>query len=164
MSDTIAEFRLPTDELRNDIPFYTKVLGMKMDSIYPADDPRTAVFSGHGLRLRVEKGAEEQPGTIRILTEDPDGFAEGQRRLTAPNGTKIEIEERHPPMVMPETVHSFVVRRLKDQAPWIIGRAGMHYRDLVPTGWAVRSSPATSVSPTAARCRTWCISTGSASS
>ena len=33
---------------------------------------------------------------------------------------------------MPETVHSFVVRRLKDQAPWIIGRAGMHYRDLVP--------------------------------
>jgi len=132
MSETIAEFRLPTNELRRDIPFYTKVLGMKMDSIYPADDPRIAVFSGHGLRLRVEKGAEESPGTIRILTEDPDGFAEGQRRLTAPNGTRIEIEERHPPMVMPETVHSFVVRRLKDQAPWIIGRAGMHYRDLVP--------------------------------
>ncbi|NVK15566.1 MAG: cupin domain-containing protein [Rhodobacteraceae bacterium] len=132
MSETIAEIRLPTDELRNDIPFYTKVLGMKMDMIYPADDPRTAVFSAHGLRLRVEKGAPESPGTIRILTEDPDGFAEGQRRLTAPNGTRIEIEERHPPMVMPETVHSFVVRRLKDQAPWIIGRAGMHYRDLVP--------------------------------
>ncbi len=34
---------------------------------------------------------------------------------------------------MPQTEHSFVVRRLKDQAPWIIGRAGMHYRDLVPS-------------------------------
>ncbi|MVO17510.1 cupin domain-containing protein [Parasedimentitalea huanghaiensis] len=132
MTDTIAEVLVPTDELRNDIPFYTKVLGMRMDSIYPADNPSVAVFSGHGVRLRIEKGADVAPGTLRILTEDPDGFAEGQRRLIAPNGTQIEIEERHPPMVMPETVHSFVVRRLKDQAPWVIGRAGMHYRDLVP--------------------------------
>ncbi|NRB17212.1 MAG: cupin domain-containing protein [Rhodobacteraceae bacterium] len=133
MMDTIAEVRLPTQELRDDIPFYTKVLGMRMDSIYPADDPSVAVFSGHGLRLRIEKGAPEAPGTLRILTEDPDGFADGQRRLTAPNGTRIEIEDRNPPLVMPKTVHSFVVRRLKDQAPWIIGRAGMHYRDLVPS-------------------------------
>ncbi|SDC39811.1 cupin domain-containing protein [Ruegeria marina] len=133
MTDTIAEMRLPTDELRNDIPFYTKVLGMRMDMIYPADDPRIAVFSGHGLRLRIEKGAPEAPGTLRILTDNPDGFAGGQRSLTAPNGTRIEIGERNPPLVMPETVHSFVVRRLKDQAPWIIGRAGMQYRDLVPS-------------------------------
>ena len=132
MSDTIAEFRIPTNELRDDIPFYTKVLGMRMDMIYPADDPRVGVFSGHGLRLRIEKGAPEVPGTLRILTENPDSFADGQRTLLAPNGTRIEIDERDPPMVMPETVHSFVVRRLKDQAPWIIGRAGMHYRDLVP--------------------------------
>ncbi|MEO3480258.1 cupin domain-containing protein [Phaeobacter sp. CAU 1743] len=109
-----------------------KTLGMKLDMIYPADDPRIGVFSGHGLRLRIERGAPESPGTLRILTEDPEGFAGGARSLTAPNGTKIEIEERHQPIVMPDTVHSFVVRRLKDQAPWIIGRAGMHYRDLVP--------------------------------
>ncbi|MEP4038303.1 cupin domain-containing protein [Pseudophaeobacter sp.] len=132
MSDIVAEMRLPTKELRDDIPFFTKVLGMKMDMIYPADDPSVGVFSGHGLRLRIDKAATEAPGTLRILCDNPDGFADGQRVLTAPNGTRVEIEERHPPLVMPETVHSFVVRRLKDQAPWIIGRAGMHYRDLVP--------------------------------
>ncbi|WP_170426582.1 cupin domain-containing protein [Ruegeria arenilitoris] len=132
IDQTRAEIRLPTSELRDDIPFFTKTLGMRMDMIYPADDPRVAVFSGHGLRLRVEKDAPEGPGTIRILTDDPDGFANGQRNLVAPNGTRVEIDELNPPMVMPETVHSFVVRRLKDQAPWIIGRAGMHYRDLVP--------------------------------
>ena len=33
---------------------------------------------------------------------------------------------------MPETKHSFVVRRLADGVPWVIGRAGMNYRDLVP--------------------------------
>ena len=132
MSETLAEIRLPTAELRDDIPFFTKTLKMRLDMIYPADDPQVAVFSGHGLRLRIESGASEAPGTLRILTDDPDGFADGARRLTAPNGTRVEIEERHPPMVMPTTVHSFVVRRLADEAPWVIGRAGMEYRDLIP--------------------------------
>ena len=132
MSETIAEIRLPTEELREDIPFFTGTLGMRLDMIYPADDPRVAVFSGHGLRVRIEHGASEPPGTIRILSDDPDGFAGGARELSAPNGTRVEISERNPPLVLPTTLHSFVVRRLADQAPWIIGRAGMHYRDLIP--------------------------------
>ena len=132
MTHIQAEMRLATQELRDDIPFFTKTLGMRMDMIYPADDPSVAVFSGHGLRLRIEKGATEAPGTLRILTEDPDAFADGARQLTAPNGTQIEIAPLHEPIVMPETIHSFVVRRLKDQAPWVLGRAGMHYRDLIP--------------------------------
>ena len=133
MTDTRAEIRLPTNELRDDIPFYTKVLGLRMDMIYPADDPQVAVFSGHGLRLRIEKGAPEGPGTIRLLTDSPDAFAGGQRVLTAPNGTRIEIDELNPPLVLPATEHAFVVRRMADQAPWVIGRAGMNYRDLVPS-------------------------------
>jgi len=128
-----AEIRLPTQELRNDLPFYTKTLKMRLDMIYPADNPQIAVLSGHGLRLRLEKGAAEAPGTLRILTHDPDSFANGQRMLTAPNGTRIEIDELDPPLVLPRTEHAFVVRRLVDQAPWIIGRAGMAYRDLVPS-------------------------------
>jgi len=132
MTQTLAEIRLPTSELRDDIPFFTRVLGMRLDMIYPADNPQVAVFSGHGLRLRVEHGVQEAPGTIRIRTENPDGFADGQRVLTAPNGTRVEIDEVNPPLVLPPTLHSFVVRRLADQAPWIVGRAGMQYRDLIP--------------------------------
>ncbi len=131
--ETRAEIRLPTAELRDDLPFYTKVLKMRLDSIYPADNPEVAVLSGHGLRLRIQKGAPETPGTIRILTDDPDGFADGQRSLVAPNGTRVEIDELNPPVHLPQTEHAFVVRRLADQAPWVIGRAGMHYRDLIPT-------------------------------
>ena len=121
MSEIKAEVRLPTAELRDDLPFYTGTLKMRLDEIFPADDPRVAVLSGHGLRLRIEKGASEAPGTLRILTDDPEGFAGGTRELTAPNGTRIEIAERNPPLVLPRTLHSFVVRRLADQAPWIIG-------------------------------------------
>ena len=132
MSKINAEVLLPTQELRDDIPFYTGVLGMRMDMIYPADDPTVAVFSGHGLRVRIEKNADISPGKIRILCEKPNDFAAGKRSLKAPNGTKIEIDSLNPPLVLPTTQHSFVVRRLADQAPWIIGRAGMHYRDLIP--------------------------------
>lgn len=132
MTETRAEIRLPTAELRDDLPFYTKVLGFRLDMIFPADNPQVAVLSGHGLRLRIEKGAPEAPGTIRILTDDLE-FAGGQRQLTAPNGTRVEIDELNPPVITPATEHAFVVRRLADQAPWVIGRAGMEYRDLVPS-------------------------------
>jgi quercetin dioxygenase-like cupin family protein len=131
-SEIRAEIRLPTQELRHDLPFYTKTLGFRLDTIFPADNPSVAVLSGHGVRLRIEKGAAEAPGTLRILTDDP-GFADGAKELTAPNGTKIEIDELNPPVVTPATEHAFVVRRLADQAPWVIGRAGMEYRDLIPT-------------------------------
>lgn len=133
MSEIRAEIRLPTAELRNDLPFYTKTLGFRLDMIYPADNPQVAVLSGHGVRLRIENGAVESAGTLRILTDDPDAIAGGERVLTAPNGTRVEIDVLNPPLVMPATEHAFVVRRLADQAPWIIGRAGMQYRDLVPT-------------------------------
>lgn len=131
--DIMAEFLLPTDELRNDLPFFTKTLGMRLENIFPADDPSVASFSGHGIRLRIEKGADVPPGLLRILTDDPDGFANGQRSLTAPNGTKVEIVQLSPTVDQPTTQHEFAVRRLRDEAPWVIGRAGMHYRDLIPT-------------------------------
>lgn len=131
MAETRAEMRLPTQELRHDLPFFTKTLGMRLDMIYPADDPQVAVLSGHGLRIRIEKGATEPPGTIRILTDTPDVFP--ARQMTAPNGTRVEIEDLNPPLILPTTEHAFVVRRLADQAPWVIGRAGMQYRDLVPS-------------------------------
>ena len=51
---TVAEVRLPTQELRDDLPFFTKTLGFRLDMIYPADNPEVAVLSGHGLRLRIQ--------------------------------------------------------------------------------------------------------------
>lgn len=132
MQNIRAEILLPTQELRDDIPFFTQRLGMRMDEIFPADDPREAVFSGHGCRVRVRKGADVAPGILRILADDPVLIADGATELDAPNGTRVEIGRLHPPVEMPATAHRFVVRRLADQAPWVVGRAGMQYRDLIP--------------------------------
>ena len=126
-----AEVRFPTTSLREDLAFFTKTLKMRLDMIYPADNPEVAVFSGHGLRVRLQEGASEAPGTLRLLTNAPDAF--GARTITSPGGTRVEIDALNPPLLLPATEHAFVVRRLADQAPWVIGRAGMHYRDLVPS-------------------------------
>jgi quercetin dioxygenase-like cupin family protein len=126
-----AEALLNTSDLRADLPFFTRTLKMRLDSIYPADDPSVAVFSGHGLRVRLLQKAGA-PGKLRLLTDDA-GFAGGQRALVSPGGTEVEVDELNPPLVLPRTEHAFVVRRLADQAPWVIGRAGMQYRDLVPS-------------------------------
>jgi quercetin dioxygenase-like cupin family protein/predicted enzyme related to lactoylglutathione lyase len=122
---------IPTTDLRADLPFFTKVLGFRLDRIYPADDPAVAVLSGHGLRLQLDAHLSAPPGAITILTDRPD-FADGARTLTSPGGTQVTVDELNPPVVIPPTQHSFTVRRLSDGAPWVVGRAGMHYRDLVP--------------------------------
>ncbi len=126
--NTKAEVVLPTTDLRADIPFFSKTLKMRMDMIYPADDPTVAVFAGHGLRVRLEQ-IDGPAGELRILTDKPWETSE----LTAPGGTRVGFYPLNPPLELPETDHAFVVRRLADQAPWVIGRAGMHYRDLIPT-------------------------------
>ncbi len=139
-ADIRAEVCLPTTCLRDDLPFFGTTLGLRLDSIFPADDPAVAVYSGHGVRVRLEQGPGT-PGHVRILTDDP-AFAGGARHLMAPGGTVVTVAPLNPPLDLPPTDHAFVVRRLADQAPWVIGRAGMMYRDLVPTrlGGAVIAS------------------------
>ncbi|KAB2885094.1 MAG: cupin domain-containing protein [Albidovulum sp.] len=142
MSEMRAEVVLPTGSLREDLPFFTRTLGFRLDMIYPADNPAVAVLSGHGLRLRLDQDAPGAPGHLRLHAADPDSVAGGVRRLTSPGGTQVTVDELNPPLVLPATEHSFVVRRLADQAPWVIGRAGMQYRDLIPSrlGGAVIAS------------------------
>ncbi|MEL6549961.1 MAG: cupin domain-containing protein [Pseudomonadota bacterium] len=133
MQNIRAEVVLPARDVREDIPFFTKRLGFRLDEIYPADDPCVVVLSGFGLRLRLDAGLAGPPGHLRILCDDPVLIAGGETELTAPSGTRVEIAPLAAPVVMPATQHDFVVRRLADQAPWVIGRAGMQYRDLIPS-------------------------------
>lgn len=133
MTETEAEIAVPTQDLRADLPFYTKVLGMRLERIWPADNPACAVVAGHGLRLRLEAGRAGPAAALTLRMDDPEGFAGGALHLSAPGGAEVVIAPRTAPPVMPAPRPEFSVRRLADQAPWVIGRAGMHYRDLVPS-------------------------------
>jgi len=127
-----AEVVLPCAELAATLAFFTDRLGFRLESIFPADDPSVATISGHGLRIRLERGAAGSPGVLRLLSRDPAAFAGGATTLTAPNGTRIELVGSDPPVVLPPARPSFIVTRMADAAPWVHGRAGMRYRDLVP--------------------------------
>ncbi|MGQ0733289.1 MAG: cupin domain-containing protein [Acidobacteriota bacterium] len=127
-----AECCLPTTDFGADLAFFTDELGFRLDTIYPADDPAVATLSGYGLRLRLDRDTTVAPGVLRLLCRDPQAVAGGLRELKAPNGVRIELAEADPPLDVPRTAHAFLVRRLKDNTPWVIGRAGMQYRDLIP--------------------------------
>ena len=92
-----AEVRLPCTDLKEDLPFYTKTLGFRLDTIFPADDPAVAVLSGYGLRIRLERGAKEAPGTLRLLCRTPETVAKsmGDYNGTAKN-QNVKPAERKP--------------------------------------------------------------------
>ncbi len=123
---------LPSKDLPQDLAFFTERLGFRLDTIFPADNPTVAVVSGHGLRIRLDRGTCIAPAALRLSCLDPNALAMGECQLTAPNGVRVQIVDAAPRLETPPTRHSFVVRRLKDGDAWVIGRAGMQYRDLVP--------------------------------
>ena len=55
-----------------------------MDEIFPADDPKVAVFSGFGLRVRIQNGADVGPGVLRIMCDDPILIAGGENKPFGP--------------------------------------------------------------------------------
>jgi quercetin dioxygenase-like cupin family protein len=121
-----AEVVLPCTELDPALSFFIDRLGFRLESVSPADDPSSAVISGHGLRLRLERGASGAPGVLRLYCRDRAGGGV----LVAPNGTRIELVDAEPPLALPPLAPSYCVTRMS--GAWVTGRAGMLYRDLLP--------------------------------
>jgi quercetin dioxygenase-like cupin family protein len=127
-----AEVVLPCDELVPTLSFFTDRLGFRIDSVRPADNPTVAVLSGHGIRIRLVRGLEGHPSVLRLACDDPGAVADGATALTAPNGTHIELVDANPAAELPTNQPAFVLHQLSGDANWIVGRAGMRYRDLIP--------------------------------
>lgn len=128
---------LPAGPLDATINFFTQRLGFRVDAIFPADAPSVAMLSGHGLaiRLQPDDGHSNNGGsgaTLRLLCADPSMVGDGADVLIAPNGTRVELVLADAPLVLPPVAQSLVVARVADNANWGVGRAGMHYRDIIP--------------------------------
>ncbi|HEY8092923.1 MAG TPA: AraC family ligand binding domain-containing protein, partial [Acidimicrobiales bacterium] len=121
---------LPAPDLDATVGFFREQLGFRLVSISPADDPRQALLDGYGLRLQLQRELSAPPGVLRLLCRD--GAGTGATPLTAPNGTRIEMTEIEPALMIPPVQQSYVVSRAAGEAAWVVGRAGMHYRDLLP--------------------------------
>jgi quercetin dioxygenase-like cupin family protein len=126
-----AEVVLPCAELHETLGFFTERLGFLVHSVVPADDPSAVVVTGHGLRVRLERGRGGSAGVLRLHCRDPRLLGQGETELTAPNGTRIELVAADATLDLPALRPSLVVSRV-GAAAWALGRAGMRYRDLLP--------------------------------
>src|SRR3954470_3868130 len=126
-----AQVLVPCSDLQPTLDFFLERLGFRVDLIFPADSPSSAVISGYGVALRLEASAAAMP-VLRLscdLSSLPKGTA---HQLVAPNGMKIELVEANPPIEVPEGKQEFVISRA-GAAGWDAGRASMQYRDLIPS-------------------------------
>lgn len=106
----------------------TEQLGFRIDSIFPADAPTTAVVYGFGVTLRLEARSDGHTGTrvaLLLVTDRPPLMAH------VPDLT-IEWLQSGAPIEIPEGKQEFVITRMCDADSWRTGRAGMQYRDLIP--------------------------------
>jgi quercetin dioxygenase-like cupin family protein len=131
MDSRTAEVVLPCPDLEPTLLFFIDRLGFRVAEVVPADDPAEVVVEGHGLRVRLRRGAAGGPGVLRVLCADPLAFAGGTTELVAPNGTRVEIAASDPPIHLPPVRPSFSLA-IRERAEWRVGRAGMRYRDLIP--------------------------------
>ncbi len=99
---------IPCTDLDEALEFFTTPLGFRLEMISPADEPSLAVVSVHDVTIRLE---------LHAVTADAD----------ADPADTIEpvVETRRDAGLHP-------IISLIDDAKWIMGRAGMEYRDLVP--------------------------------
>ncbi len=140
----VAQVVIGSGNLTDDLAFFTGSVGFRLNAIYPSDDPQVAILNGYGLEIRLDRAAPRPTGQTIILptgTSMPldrdsagvwSGAATGGMRAQAPNGVVVEVPPAATELTIPKPTQAFEVRRLSDGASWVIGRAGMHYRDLVP--------------------------------
>lgn len=123
-----AQLLLRCPDLTASLAFYRERLGLRLDWIRPADDPRDARVSGHGLQLHLQRGESSDPPIELELATDTETDTEP---LRAPEGTRIRWVPATPPLAIPPLHPETIVTSYCDD-DWVTGRAGMQYRDLLP--------------------------------
>ncbi len=131
-SDALAQLVQASSNLEAEMAFFHK-MGFRLIHIFPDDSPEVAVMTGHGIHLRLDKNADCAPSVLYLLTDDESQLADKKKTYVAPNGTVLKIKRKSYQVVYPSTQRQFEIRQLRDKDPWLIGRAGMHYRDLMPS-------------------------------
>ena len=123
-----AEVVVPCIELDPTLSFFTSELGFRIEMITPADNPNTAIIGGYGVRLCLRVGGSGKDVSLRLhsATRSP-------QLLQAPNGTQVEIISATSQVILPPLQEALVISEFSSDASWTVGRAGMRYRDLVPS-------------------------------
>jgi quercetin dioxygenase-like cupin family protein len=117
--------RVPANPLDATVEFLER-LGFRLEEVAPADDPAEALMTGHALRLRLDRSYR---GGLELVI--PAGGMLAPGRHVGPVGLVVEVTapgELHIPPSAPAFVHTRLA-----ETPFHPGRAGLLYRDLLPS-------------------------------
>lgn len=128
-----ASVVVATDRFADDLDELTERHGFRIESIFPADAPTTAVVSGHGVRLRLEASAVRPSSPVRLRVVR-DGVAATHQ---LPGGTVVEAQPPTDGLALPAAVPTLTITH-DESGDRGLGRAGMVYRDLLPDRWGGR--------------------------
>jgi uncharacterized protein YjlB len=133
MTPTQIESVIECIDLDAMVEFLVSNVGLRIDTISPADDPAEIALSGPGLAVRVRRSARDVPShlMLRVRPEEIE-----TRSLIAPNGTVVEFVTDSVAVEVPASIPSVSVVRAGDD--FGVGRAGMEYRDILPDRWGGR--------------------------
>ncbi|MEM7274416.1 MAG: AraC family ligand binding domain-containing protein, partial [Actinomycetota bacterium] len=114
---------VPCRDLDDTVAAYLGI-GFRLAAIGPADEPTWAELDvdgpGGGLRVRLDASAS------------PDGFCLRIPGLSSTDRLPDRVEPAPPASAEPPPVEQALAITHADRSGWVIGRAGMRYRDLIP--------------------------------
>ena len=87
-----AHVVLPCGNLDESLKFFVGELGFRVDAIWPADGPHTAVISGYGARIKLALGATGSAGVIQIACDNPLAIANVARFAPHRGGHRFQPE------------------------------------------------------------------------
>lgn len=126
MTEPRTEIVLPGKPMSETLTFFRETLGFQLESITPADDPQTARLSGGGVRVELDADYEGDPGLLQMTSDD------ARAETRAPNGTRIRFVAAKQVLDIPPADDVAVITTHASSDDWVVGRAGMLYRDLIP--------------------------------
>ncbi|MGA1005342.1 MAG: cupin domain-containing protein [Ilumatobacteraceae bacterium] len=110
---------IPCSDVAAEVDYFV-ALGWRVLQVFPADDPRQVILDGHGIRLLVRRGPG---GPLRLSVS-------GGVDCSSASPSGVVIEANTAVAAIPPLNSKFSLT--SGDEPWHVGRAGMHYRDLVP--------------------------------
>lgn len=133
-----AAIVLPCSNLDASLSFLVDRYGFRVDRVLPADAPEDVTVSRDGLSVRLvsaerarQEGLHEPlPAALQLCG---DGLSPG--RAFGPDGLVVEVRPPATDVIALPPLDSRwqLVRNSEASGGWHVGRAGMLYRDLIPS-------------------------------
>ncbi len=123
-----AQVKISCRDLNKEVEFFTQ-LGFKLQQVFPADNPRRMVLAAYGLVLRIEKGLPVNDLTVIL----PNNTQQTLETIFSPSGVTVQFQtSARIDVVFPDQLTAQVTP-FDGTDSWVTGRAGMLYRDLIPS-------------------------------